>query len=220
MSATRVRSRRKLLVIWAVLMVLIGTIMVIRQKDRSAEETSDVAEFTGTARDGLLLPVMSTQLGALEIAHAGTVHRFERDPAGLWFYHSAHAKTDGTHGHKSDPVMAERIAKALVGLGKAKLERTFPFNPKANEYGVTTPQAVILAYAPNEPQPLVQYAVGDLAPDGVSQYVLRIGGNEVRTIPGYQVDNLLGLVKAVTGPPSDAVEKPMPGGLPELPAKR
>ncbi|MFO1321844.1 MAG: hypothetical protein U1F52_19745 [Burkholderiales bacterium] len=216
----RPRNRRKLLAIWAVLIALIAVILVIQQKDRKIEHAADLAERTGSDREGMLLPLMSTQLGALEVAHSGTVHRFERDAAGLWFYHSAHAKVDGSHGHQTDPAMAERIAKALVGLGKCKLERTFPFDPKSNEYGVTTPQTVLLAYAPNRTEPVVQYAVGDLAPDGVSQYVFRLGGNEVRTIPGYQVDNLLNLIKVVTGPPSEAVEKPMPGGLPEVPAKK
>lgn len=220
MNAPRTRSRRKLLLVWAVLMGLIATILVIQQKDRKAEHAADVAERTGTDREGMMLPVMSTQLGALELAYGGTVHRFERDAQGLWYYHTAHAKVDGTHGHTTDPVMAERIGKALIGFGKCKLERTFPFDPKSNEYGVTTPKLVILAYLPNQSEPLVQYAVGDIAPDGVSQYVFRLGGNEVRTVPGYQIDNLLNVVKIATGPPSEAGEKPMPGGLPEFPAKK
>ena len=43
----------------------------------------------------LLLPVPVDQLGAIEVADAGTLHRFERDAAGAWFYHGAHAGAGG-----------------------------------------------------------------------------------------------------------------------------
>ena len=50
----------------------------------------------------------------------------------------------------------------------------------------------------SEPQPLAQYAVGDVAPDTVSRYVQRGGQPRVVTIPTYQIDNLLALIDAAS----------------------
>jgi hypothetical protein len=61
---------------------------------------------------------------------------------------------------------------------------------------------VILVYAPEQLAPLAQFAVGDKAPDGVSQYIMPVGGKSVVTIPIYQIDNLLGLIQAVSGAPA------------------
>ena len=58
---------------------------------------------------------------------------------------------------------------------------------------------LILVYRPDDLQPLAQYAVGDLAPDTLSRYVLVVGSAVVATIPNYQIDHLLGLIEAVAG---------------------
>jgi hypothetical protein len=72
--------------------------------------------------------------------------------------------------------------------------------PRASDprtYGLTSPRLLILVYRANERQPLAQYAVGDVAADGLSRYVDAVGGAGVVTIPGYQVDNLVALVESV-----------------------
>ena len=48
-------------------------------------------------------------------------------------------------------------------------------------------------------QPLAQYAVGDIAPDTLSRYVLVVGSSTVVTIPNYQIDNMLALIDTVAG---------------------
>jgi hypothetical protein len=50
----------------------------------------------------------------------------------------------------------------------------------------------------------VQYAVGDVAPDGLSRYVLPVGSAKVFTIANYQITNLLDLVGAMASPPPPA----------------
>jgi len=76
-------------------------------------------------------------------------------------------------------------------------------------------------YRTGDVQPLVQYAVGDLAPDGVSRYVLSIGATKVNTLPDYQIQNLVGLVKAVTeGEPALAGVKALTGAGPAAPGSR
>jgi hypothetical protein len=61
---------------------------------------------------------------------------------------------------------------------------------------------VILVYRPGQSQPLVQYAVGHLAPDTVSRYVTVVGHPVVVTIPAYQIDNLRDLVRALGAAPA------------------
>jgi hypothetical protein len=144
----------------------------------------------------MLLPVPVDQLGAIEVAHVGTVHRFERDAAGTWFYHGAHTRWERPHAHRPDPSMAARIDSALAAFGRTRIERQFPLERDATEYGVRLPEMLILVYRPQEGHPLAQYAVGDVAPDALSRYVLRIGSSAVVTIPNYQIDGLFALIEA------------------------
>jgi hypothetical protein len=192
-SASGIRPR--LVAVWLVLLALVGTIAAI-------EYTHLVRARSG--RDGdrdprLLLPVAVDQLGAIEVAHAGTLHRFERDATGAWFYHGAHTGSEGVHAHTTDPALTARIERAFAAFGRTRIERQFGLQPARADYGVTTPETLILIYRPKDPQPLVQYAVGDIAPDTVSRYVLVVGSSVVATIPNYQIDNLLTLIQAVGG---------------------
>ena len=183
--------RRRSLVVWCVLGVLLLAIGVIEYGDRRA--TSPDAGATDTRS---LLPVPVDQLGAIEIADRGRLHRFERSPAGAWFYHGVHTETTATHTHTADPLLSERIERAFAALGRARTERRFDLAGDGDRYGLMAPEVVILVYRPHETQPLAQYAVGSLAPDTVSRYVALVGRRSVVTIPDYQVDNLRGLVQA------------------------
>lgn len=145
----------------------------------------------------MLLPAPIDQLGAIEIGYAGTLHRFERDSTGAWFYHGVHTGSEGAHAHAADASSAQRIESALAGFGRTRIEREFPIDTQSNPFGVTNPEMLILVYRPNELQPLAQYAVGDIAPDALSRYVLIVGSPAVVTIPNYQIENLLELIKAV-----------------------
>jgi hypothetical protein len=49
---------------------------------------------------------------------------------------------------------------------------------------------------------MAQFAVGDVAPDGLSRYVLPVGGKYVVTIANYQIENLLGLIEKVSPKPA------------------
>jgi len=187
------RRRRGLLAVWALLAVLVAVIVIVEYRDRlhAASGTSE--------RDARqLLPLPVNQLGAVEIADAGVLHRFERDAAGQWFYHGVHTGTEASHTHAADPALTQRIERAMAAFGRTRVEREFPLAGAGTEYGVATPQTVVLVYRPRESQPLAQYAIGQVAPDTVSRYVLVVGRPVVVTIPGYQVDNLLALVRSAT----------------------
>jgi hypothetical protein len=191
--------RTRLLAVWLVLFGLVVTI--------AALERADLVGPT-PRRDGLgpairdarmLLPEPVDQLGAIEVGRGRRLHRFERNAAGMWFYHGAHTGSEGAHSHQADPSMAARIESTFAAFGRTRIERHFALERDRAEYGVGMPEMLILVYRPNDPRPLAQYAVGDIAPDALSRYVLVLGRSAVVTIPNYQIDNLLALVAAVAG---------------------
>jgi hypothetical protein len=190
------RRRRGLIVVW----LLLGAVAV---GIGGLEWTDHLRATSGGAggRDPrLLLPVPLGEVAAIEIADAGRLHRFERDATGAWFYHGAHGGAEGPHQHDPDPARADRIARAFAAFGRTRVERGFPLGRDAAAYGVAAPELVILVYRPAQSQPLVQYAVGHLAPDTVSRYVTVVGHPVVATIPAYQIDNLRDLVRALGAP--------------------
>jgi hypothetical protein len=178
-------------VVWLVLAVLVGAIVVIERADlvgyRSERSGDDPRR---------LLPVPVDQLGAIEIASAGRLHRFERDGAGAWLYHGDHAGAVAAHTHAADPALSQRIGVAFAAFGRTRIEHQLTCDRDGKAYGVATPQIVVLLYRPRESQPIAQLAVGDVAPDTVSRYVELVGSATVVTIPSYQIDNLLTLIEA------------------------
>ncbi|MGH2361184.1 MAG: hypothetical protein ACRDGM_11680 [bacterium] len=192
MSAGGLRPR--LVAVWVLFLALAGAIVGIEVGDRDATPGGD---SDAAGRDPrLLVPVPLAQVGAIEVVHVGSIHRFERDAIGAWFYHGVHVKSDAAHTHLADPTVAQRIETAFEGFDRTRIERTFPTGSDVKQYGLANPQMLILVYRPQEMQPLLQVAVGDLAPDRLSRYVMVIGGASVITIADYQIDNLLALIKA------------------------
>ena len=206
MSAGGLRPR--LVAVWVLFLALAAVIVAIEVADRTGTRERD-----GGAEDRdprLLLPVPLEQVGAIEVAHGGSIHRFERDAAGTWFYHGVHAQSDAAHSHQADPAMAQRIETALQGFGRARMERTLSTDQGVERYGLAVPQMLILVYRPKELQPLLQVAVGDVAPDTYSRYVMVLGSSSVVTIANFQIDNLLALVKAAveSGQGQAAIARP------------
>ena len=186
-------GKRKLIAVWLLFAALMVAIVLVQRHDTT------VSNAPASGRDErLLIPVAIADLGAVEIVHNGTLHRFERDASGAWFYHGVHGASQGQHAHSSDPVIAARIEKAFAGLGRARMERQFPLNLQADEFGVTRPDMFLMVYRPGELQPLSRYAIGTAAPDKVSRYVLPLGSSWVVTIPDYQIDNLVSLIREVS----------------------
>jgi hypothetical protein len=194
-ALSRAGRRSRLALVWglaAALAVVIGTIQYLDHR-----RTTSGSE--GPADGRLLLPVQVEQVGALEIADAGRLHRFERDPSGTWFYHGVHAASEAAHTHVADPALSARIERAVEAFGRTRRERDFALERDGAAYGVASPELVVLVYGPRQPQPLAQYAVGHVAPDAVSRYVMVVGQPVVVTIPNYQIENLLALVRAASG---------------------
>ena len=203
--------RPRLVTVWLALAALVGAIVALEHADLVRPRPGG----DGNADPHLLLPVPVDRLGAIEVAHAGRLHRFERDRTGAWFYHGVHTGSEGAHAHTPDPALAARIERAVAAFGRTRIERQLALGTATGDYGVAVPETLILVYRPHDPQPLVQYAVGDVAPDTLSRYVQVVGRPAVVTIPNYQIDNLLALIQSVGGP-SDR------GGVPRAraPARR
>jgi hypothetical protein len=182
---TAVRISRRLLAVWLALFALLAVIALVEYDD--APQTAP--------DESLLLPLPASELGAVELAHAGALHRFERDAGGAWFYHGRHAAAEPAHAHQADAAAAQRLADAFAALGRTRIERRLPYERNSSQYGLAVPQTVLLLYRKGESQPLAQYEIGDVAPDTFSRYVHRTGSAEIVTIPNYQIENLLGLIR-------------------------
>lgn len=190
---------KRVIAIWAVLAVLAAAIVLIERNDRATMKAEE-----GARDERMLLPASIMDIGAVEVVNKGALYRFERDAAGVWFYHGVHVESQARHEHKADPEGAARIDKAMTGFGRTRMERQFPLNVQADEFGVTRPETFIMVYAPGSPQPLARYAVGIVAPDGVSRYVLPVGKSHVVTIPNFHIDNLLNLIASFATTPAPA----------------
>lgn len=198
--------RRRVLVVWLVLAVLAAGIAFVEYRNRSQVPEGAAETIHGAEGSRMLLPVPFEQLAAIEIGHAGTLHRFERG-TDAWFYHGVHANAQAAHAHQTDPAQAQIIDKAFAALGRTRMERQLKLDVQSGAYGLTSPQMIIIVYAKGNPLPMAQFAVGDVAPDGLSRYVLPVGGNHVVTIANYQIENLLNLIQAVREKPGQGTSK-------------
>ena len=186
-------GHRRVFVVWSVLAALLAATVAVQYRDVVASRALVTA-----ADDRRLVTVPMREVGALEIAQAGVLHRFQRDANGAWFYHGSHGASSDGHAHDTDPALAERIERAFDAFSRARIEREITRGPDLATYGLLAPTMLILVYRGSDRQPTLQYAVGDIAPDTVSRYVDVVGGAGIVTIPGYQVDNLTAVLKAAT----------------------
>lgn len=206
--------RPKLLAIWGVFAVLAAAVAWFELG--GGPHSEDDGHGHGGLKQGMLVPLPVDELGAVEIVHGGALHRFERDGTGQWYYHGVHqAVNDPAHGHVTDPEGAKRIDAAFMALGRAKLEREFPVADGGGQYGLASPQMVLLFVRKGESQPVAQYAVGDVAADTVSRYVMLVGGGQGGTIPDYQIANLLKLIDSFAQAPAPLPGLPSATGKPQ-----
>jgi Domain of unknown function (DUF4340) len=195
-------GRKRLLAVWVVLGLLAAGIALMEYRDSKRVPASVAEHVPGAEGSRLLIPAPIPDLGVIELVQAGRLHRFERDTAGLWYYHGIHNEAQQSHEHQTDPAQAEIIEKAFAALGRARMERQFKLDMQSGTYGLNAPQMVIVVYQKSNPLPLAQFAVGDVAPDEQSRYVLPVGSAYVVTIADYQIGNLLSLIDKMAGIPA------------------
>ena len=204
---TALRQKRlsgRLVATWGIVAILAGLIAVVEIRGRASDPQ---AEEDAALDARALLPVSIFDIGAIEVVNKGTLYRFERDAGGQWFYHGIHAEAQAQHEHTVDPAAAGRIDKALTGFGRTRKERDFPLDTQNDEFGVTRPEIFIMTYLPKATQPLSRYAVGVVAPDRLSRYVLPVGSTTVVTIANFHIDNLLQLIASFEPPKQDGIAR-------------
>ncbi len=182
---------RKLWLVWAVVIVLAAVIW--QGELRRSAEISTVKP----AESKRLLPVAIDDIGGVEIMVKGTMHRFERDGTGNWFYHGMHDVAQAGHEHRADPRQAEAIATAMTAFGRMQREQRIPLKDGSDEYGVTRPDIFIMVYRPGSSAPLARFAIGSVSPDGYSRYLLPVGGSDIVTVPEFHIKNLIGLIETM-----------------------
>ena len=137
------------------------------------EEWQLAHDMAGRA-NGLLLPVSIAQVWAAEIVSRGTLYRFERDSAGLWFRHAGqHVHTPGGLVHHADPTLAPLIEAELVMLDHLTIARIVARHPDAAALassGLEHPATILLLYSRDSAGPVARVELGKSAAKGPDCY--------------------------------------------------
>jgi hypothetical protein len=136
---------------------------------------------------GLLLPVSIAQIWAVEIIRGGVLHRFERDPAGLWFHHTGqHEHLPGGFVHKADPSLAPLIAAEFDVLDRLPIAGTVVGHPDAaalGAAGLTHPSTILLLYSRDSAGPVARVELGNASADGSGRYAQLQQTDTLLTVP-------------------------------------
>jgi hypothetical protein len=171
----------------------------------------DVGEEWQLARDmgergaHLLLPVSIAQIWAIEIVGGGTLYRFERDPAGLWFHHvGQHVHTPGGFVHHADPTLAPLIAAELAVLERMPIARIVTRHPDVTALtgaGLEHPSTILLLYSRDIAGPVARIELGNAAADGLGRYARIQQSDRLVIVPDDAGQHLVALLQ-LAGPRS------------------
>lgn len=179
--------------VWLAALVL-GAAIGYLQLRHAGDSDADGDGHALASGPRMLMPAPMDEIGAIEIVYGGQLHRFERDAQATWLYHVDHGKTSATHQHQGTKAAGELIDKALNGFGRARLERDVPVDKQRDNFGVNSPQMIILVYSPGGKDLLAQYGVGTVAADTLSRYIIRVGSDTVHTIANFHIELLVELI--------------------------
>ena len=170
----------------------------------------DVGEEWQLARDmgergaNLLLPVSIARVWAIEIVGHGSLYRFERDPAGLWFHHvGQHVHTPGGFVHHADPTLAPLIAAELAVLDRVPVARVAARHPDAAALagaGLEHPAMILLLYSRDIAGPVVRLELGNAAADGPDRYARIQQSDTLVTVPDDAAQHLATLLQLAGAP--------------------
>jgi hypothetical protein len=171
----------------------------------------DVGEEWQLARDmgergaNLLLPVSIARVWAIEIVGGGTLYRFERDAAGLWFHHvGQHVHTPGGFAHHADPTLAPLIAAELAVLERVPVARIVTRHPDAAALagaGLDHPSTILLLYSRDTAGAVARIELGNAAADGLDRYARIPQSDTLVMVPDNAAQHLATLLQ-LAGTPS------------------
>jgi hypothetical protein len=138
----------------------------------------------------LLVPLPIGEVAAVEIFARDKSYRFERDASGAWLLHR-HAPGDAPDTrHVADPAQSELIAQALTAFSRTMIERSVAYGAPGDGYGLIDPATVVVLFSNDQARPPLDFAVGDIASDGLGRYVLMPDHAEIVTIADNQISSL------------------------------
>jgi len=171
-------------------------------KRANSDATADVAADASSAK--LLLPVSIAQIWAVEVVSGGVMYRFERDPAGDWFYHvGQHTHGAGGLVHRADPKLAPAIAAELGALERLPVGDVIAPHPVADEldsYGLEHPPLLMLLYGRDSAGPVARVAFGNAVEGSDDRYARVQETDAVVTIPVQQAEHLTKLLQLAGAP--------------------
>ena len=172
--------RRRLYIVWLVLMILLTGIVL--------HEATDLFDPTPTPRAGRLpmFAFREPDLSRVQIIHQGRVAALRRDAAGMWLHSGTNAP------HPSAAAIAERLSLIARMLADRRVTPT----QRLNHYGLNNPKTLIAFYGRQDAQassPLATLYIGDLLPTQYAYYAMRPGDRELSLIPRYYIALLLAL---------------------------
>ena len=186
------RSARSATALWlAVLALALAAVVwqTLRPAGPSAPDEDNVAAAP-------LIAAPEASWTAVELLGPDGLQRFERDGATRWLKHAESVGETADHQHRADAASAERIAAVFGTFSRTGIERSLVVDPGAlAAYGLERPLLIVLIRAA-EGRPVLTLEVGNVAPDGLSRYARLPRDGSVMTIPGYQIDGLITLMKA------------------------
>jgi hypothetical protein len=152
----------------------------------------------------LLLPVSIAQVWAIEIVSRGTLYRFERDPAGLWFHHvGQHVHGPGGLVHHADPTLAPLIATELEVLDRLPIARVVARRPDAAALassGLEHPETILLLYSRDSAGPVARIEVGNTAGDGADRYAHIQQSSALVIVPDDAAEHIAVMVQLAQTP--------------------
>jgi hypothetical protein len=198
------KVNRRTVATWGVLSAIIAAIVVVEftgMLGSGGGESHQEFSHQDAGEVKFLVPVPVGTLGAIEIAFAGGVYRFQRDATDSWYrhYHEPGEAEDIAHEHRADADLAPMIGQALAAFGRTRRDQDIGAGAEGVDYGVSTPMMVITLYPADGEAPLARYAIGDMLTDGFRRYTRIDDGPKIVTIANYQIENLQELIQAVGG---------------------
>jgi hypothetical protein len=162
--------------------------------DMVGRVTSSEALAGEATRRALLMPVSIAAIWAVEIVETGVLTRFERDPAGDWFYHfGQHMHGPGGLVHRADPKLAPLIAAELTALERASIEGVIAQHPDSDNldlFGLDHPLSIMLLYTRDSSQPLARIEFGKPTQDDLDRYARVQETDSVVTVPNEVVTHV------------------------------
>jgi hypothetical protein len=172
---------------------------------RDVGEEWQLAHDMGGRGANFLLPVSIARVWAIEIVTQGTLYRFERDPAGLWFHHvGQHVHAPGGFEHHADRTLAPLIDAELAVLDRLPVARVVAQHPDAAALasaGLEHPATILLLYSRDSAGPVARVELGSTAADGADRYA-RIQQSDTLVIVTDDAAQRLATLVQLAGTPS------------------